>query len=55
MFRRLWFWLREVIWVAVIAVALAVLCVALTILGYAEIAYAVGLAGIIFGLLSIRS
>lgn len=55
MLRRFWYWLREVVWVAVIAVALAVVSIALVLLGFAEIAYVVGVAGIIFGLLSIRS
>ena len=55
MLRRLWYWLREVVWVAVIAVALAVVSIALVLLGYAEIAYVVGLSAVVFGLLSIRS
>ena len=55
MFRRIWFWLREVVWTAVIAVAFALCAVTLSVLGYGDIALAVGLGAITFGLLSIRS
>ena len=55
MMRRLWYWLREVVWVAVIAVALAVVGIVLAVLGWWELALVVTGAGIIFSLLSIRS
>lgn len=53
--KRLWFWLRDVVWTAVVAVALAVCAVALAVLGYVDIALAVGMAGITFSFLSVRS
>ena len=55
MMRRFLYWLREVVWVAVIAVALAVVGIILALLGWWEIALVITSAGIIFSLLSIRS
>jgi ABC-type transport system involved in cytochrome c biogenesis permease component len=55
MFRRIWFWLREVVWTAVVAVTLVICAVALSVLGSSDIALAVGLGAVTFGLLSIRS
>ncbi len=53
--KRLWFWMRDVVWTAVVAVALAVSAVVLAVLGYSDIALAVGMAGITFSFLSVRS
>lgn len=53
--RRLLFWLREVVWTAVVAVVLAVGAVVLAVLGFGDIALAVGMAGITFSFLSVRS
>lgn len=53
--KRLWFWMRDVVWTAVVAVALAVSAVVLAVLGYGDIALAVGMAGITFSFLSVRS
>ena len=53
--RRLWFWMREVVWTAVVAVLLAVSAVVLAVLGMSDVALAVGLAGITFSFLSVRS
>jgi hypothetical protein len=53
--RRLWYLLREVVWTAVVAVVLAVSAVVLAVLGLSDVALAVGLAGITFSFLSVRS
>lgn len=53
--RRLWYWLREVVWTAVLAVAFVVCAVALQVLGFDKEALIAVLASIPFALLSIRS
>lgn len=53
--RRIWYWLREVVWTAVVAVALVACAVVLAVLGYDAIALAVGFGAVTFGLLSMRS
>lgn len=53
--RRLFRWLREVIWTSVIAVAFVVTAVALAVLGYVEFAQIAVVASIPFAILSIRS
>lgn len=55
MFRRIWFWLREVVWTAVVSVALVVCAVALEVLGFESWATLAVLAAIPFALLSMRS
>ena len=55
MLRRMWYFLREVIWTAVVAVVLAVCAVVLAVMGLGDVALAVGLAGVTFSVLSTRS
>lgn len=55
MFRRIWFWLREVVWTAVVAVLFVVSAVVLQALSYESWALLAVIASIPFALLSMRS
>jgi hypothetical protein len=54
MFTRIWFYLREVVWTAVIAVALVVAAAVLELLGLGSAALIAVLAAIPFALLAMR-
>lgn len=53
--RRIWYWLRDVVWTAVLSVALVVCAVTLTLLGYESLGLVSALGAIPFALLAIRS
>lgn len=55
MVRKVWFFLRDVQWTSVIAVALVVAGVVAVALGYDEYALPAGFAGATFALLSLRA
>lgn len=54
MFKRIWFWLREVVWTAVVAVAFVLCAIALELLGFDGEALIAVLAAIPFALLAMR-
>jgi hypothetical protein len=55
MLRRLFVWLSEVVWTAVLTVVFVVLAVVLSLLGFTELSQIAVVASIPFAILSIRS
>ena len=53
--RRIWYWVREVVWTAVVSVALVVCAVALELLGFDGLALLAVIGAIPFALLAMRS
>lgn len=55
MFRRIWYFLREVAWTAVLAVAFSVAGLALAVLGYGELGLTAVGTGITLAVVSTRA
>lgn len=55
MFRRIWYFLREVAWTAVLAVAFSVVGIGLAVVGFTEVGLAVVGAGITLAVVSTRA
>lgn len=53
--RRAWYWLREIVWTAVLSALLVCGAVALELLGYHELALVLVIGAVPFALLSMRS
>jgi hypothetical protein len=55
MMRRLWYWLRDVLWTAVISAALAIVAILCAVYGLDTLAVVLGLSSISLAVLSQRN
>lgn len=52
--RKIWYWMREIVWTAVLSAVLVVCAVVLEVLGFHELALILVIGAVPFALLSMR-